>query len=60
MVINMEMWPRTAVVDWAKRVFGSPVDTAADTLTSKIIAPYDNATTWAKYDQKITGFTTVN
>ena len=35
------------------------IDTAADTLTSRIIAPYDNATTWAKYDQTITGFTTV-
>ena len=35
------------------------INTAADTLTSRIIAPYDNATTWVKYDKTITGFTTV-
>ena len=146
MVLNLEMWPRAAVIEWAKKVVGShpkdnviiathsyldanggisqsagygatspqymwdnlvsqyanirlvfsghtgiaasrtdvgvngntvysflaaihssstnpvrivEIDTAADTLTSRIIAPFDGATTWAKYDQTITGFTTV-
>jgi hypothetical protein len=31
------------------------IDTSADTIASKIIAPYDNSSAWRGYDKKITG-----